>query len=103
MTWLSQILSKRVRGGAITENPFNELALASAGRRRLGCRSRACPGALGDARRLTRAAAQIIEFRSSDHAATHHLDRGDPGRIEREDTLHALAIRDLAQGKVRVD
>src|SRR4051794_36623226 len=51
---------------------------------------------LGDAGRLAAAIAQVIELGAADLAAADHLDRIDHRRIEREDALDALAIRDLA-------
>src|SRR6185437_4838911 len=59
--------------------------------------------ALGDARRLAGQAAQVIELGAPHLAAAHHLDRRDARRVEREDALDALAVRDLAQGEIRVD
>src|SRR5262249_18735913 len=86
-----------------TGNPSDASALAAAGRRRLGCRSRARPGALGDACRLTRETAQIIELCPAHHPATHYFNGSNPRRVERKDAFNSLAVRDLAQGKVRVD
>src|SRR5262249_35863632 len=60
-------------------------------------------GALGDPRPLAGAAAQVIELGAPNDAAPDHLDRGDPGRIERKDALDALAVGDLAQRKARID
>src|SRR5439155_21091053 len=44
-----------------------------------------------------------IQLRPPYHAAASHLDRRDPRRIKRKETLYPLAVGDLAQGKVRVD
>src|SRR4051794_8238899 len=100
MTWLSQILSKRGRGPATA-------SLLRVGRRGLGRgavgRGHGLAAALLDARRLAGAAAQVIELGAADAAAAHDLDRGEAGRIEREDALDPLAIRDLAQREARVD
>src|SRR5262249_32156117 len=51
---------------------------------------------------LASAAAQIIELCAPHHAAPHHLDRGDPRRIERKDAFYPFAVGDLAQGEIRV-
>src|SRR5262249_36969410 len=59
--------------------------------------------ALGDARLLAGAAAEIIELGAANGAFAHHLDRDDARRIEREDALDALAIGNLAQGEARID
>src|SRR5437588_778211 len=59
--------------------------------------------ALGDARRLAPAAAQVVQLGTPHRPAPHHLDRADPRRIERKDALDPLAVRDLAQREVRVD
>src|SRR5258707_6754791 len=103
MTWLSQILSNKVRGCAISgvlqrlgfgfggsrdRDPFAAIVLAAA---------------FGDPRRLAPAAAQIIELGPPHRAAAHDLDRADPRRIEREDALDPLAVGDLAQCEIRVD
>src|SRR5262249_5379108 len=56
-------------------------------------------GALGDARRLAAAAAQVIELGAADLAAAHQLDAGDPRAVEREDALDAFAVGDLAHGE----
>src|ERR1700730_5922207 len=103
MTWLSQILSNKVRGCAIggcsrnsgfgfggpgDRDPFAAIVLAAA---------------LGDARRLAPAAAQGIELGPPSRAAAHDLDRADARRVEREDALDPLAVGDLAQCEVRVD
>src|SRR5207244_6763489 len=105
MTWLSQILSNNVRGCAIWGcsrglgfgfgggGPGHRDPLAAV----------VFAAALGDARRLAAAAAQVIELGAPHRAAAHDLDRADPRRIEREDALDPLAIRDLAQREVRVD
>src|SRR6185437_15193496 len=58
---------------------------------------------LGDARRLAATGAQVIQLGAPDGAAAYDVNRADARRIEREDALDALAIRDLAQGEVRVD
>src|SRR4029079_10638040 len=55
--------------------------------------------ALGDARGLTGASAQIVELGPADVAAAHDLDLVDDRRIEREDALDALAEADLADGE----
>src|ERR1700730_7780058 len=103
MTWLTQILSNKVRGCAIggcsrnsgfgfggpgDRDPFAAIVLAAA---------------LGDARRLAAAAAQVIQLGPPHVAAAHHLDRADARRVEREDALDPLAVRDLAQCEIRVD
>src|SRR5580704_12640368 len=59
--------------------------------------------ALGDARRLAGEAAQVIELRPPDRAASHDLYQGDARRIEREDALDPLAIGNLPQREVRVE
>jgi hypothetical protein len=59
--------------------------------------------ALGNACRLARAAAQIIELRPAHHAAPHYIDRRDPRRVEGEDALHAFSVRHFAQCEVRID
>src|SRR5580704_12898740 len=115
MTWFSQILSKRVRGGAIDSLRLIGF-LGGAGhlgdRFGLGLHARArsfgpgphaVTGTFGDARPLAGEAAQVIELGAPHHAAAHHIDRGDAGRIQREDTLHSLAVRDLPQREIRVD
>src|SRR5262245_48995472 len=61
------------------------------------------PGALGDARRLAAAAAQVIELGTAHLAAAHDLDRIDHRRIERKHALHTLAIGNLAHGEVLVE
>ena len=76
-------------------------ASASAGARALA--AVVVAAALGDARRLAAAAAQVIELGAPHGAAAHHLDRGDARRMQREDALDPFAVGDLAQGEVRVD
>src|SRR5712671_3380045 len=105
MTWLSQILSNKVRGCAISgvlqrlgfgfggggsrdRDPFAAIVLAAS---------------FGDPRRLAPAAAQVIQLGPPHRAAAHDLDRADPRRIERENALDPLAVGDLAQCEVRVD
>src|SRR5215472_184624 len=114
MTWLSHILSKSVRGAAMAVSlRLQTLTLAGCGAGRLGFSScvvaaartvgtYAFAGAFGDARSLAGTAPQIIQLRSPNHAAPHHLDRRDPGRKERKDTLDALAVRNLAQREIGV-
>src|SRR5258708_967994 len=92
MTWLSQILSNKVRGCAISgvlqrlgfgfgaggsrdRDPFAAIVLAAA---------------FGDPRRLAPAAAQIIELGPPHRATAHDLDRADPRRGERKDALDPL-------------
>src|SRR5206468_1178211 len=92
------------RGAALKRRP-NGLGLASA----LGFGLRALPArhvaldhpALGDARRLAGASAQIIELGPADVAAADDLDRIDDRRIEREDALDPLAEADLADRDAR--
>src|SRR5262249_31954511 len=68
-----------------------------------GLAAQAVARAFGDARRLAGAAAQVIELGPPHRAAPHHVDRGDPRRIEREDALDPFAVGNLAQGEVRVE
>src|SRR5438270_3329865 len=100
---LPDLVEERAWPGHLLNPLFWPLLRLGARRCRPGGRPRARAGALGDARPLTGAAAQIIELGPPDYAAAHHFDRRDPRRIEREDALHALAVGNLAQGKVRVD
>src|SRR5688500_5116411 len=51
---------------------------------------------LGNARRLAAPAAQIIELGTPHLAAPYHLDLFDHRREDREDALHPLAVRNLA-------
>src|SRR5271168_3186873 len=104
MTWLSQILSNRVRAAAMASSLRSIVSAGGVrGRRRRCFLAPAVARAFGDARPLAGATAQIIEFRPPHDAAPHHLDCGDPRRIQREDALHTLAVRNLAQGKARID
>src|SRR6185437_14397900 len=107
-TWLSQILSKSVRGFAITSSPVRpslearlpeRLLLAAA----VGGRIAGLALALGNARRLAGAAAQVVELGAPHRALAHDLDHRDARRVEREDALHALAIGNLAQREIRID
>src|SRR5215471_7188982 len=68
----------------------------------LSVRPRGVSGAFGNARRLARAASQIIKLRAPHHAPPHHLDRSDAGRVEGKDALHTLPVRYLAQCEIRV-
>src|SRR4051812_7270032 len=109
-------LSHRRDAGRASPAPTNTLrearpgGEASAFLRRLlrgGGRGRLAGGAvlaaaLLDARRLAGAAAQVIELGAAHLAAAHDLDRGEAGRVEREDALDPLAVRDLAQREARV-
>src|SRR6185295_19436817 len=72
--------------------------LGLAGRRSFGLAAANGP-ALGDTRRLSGAAAQIIELGPAHVAAADHLDMVDDRRIEREDALDAFAEADLADGE----
>src|SRR5688500_10116844 len=58
--------------------------------------------ALGDARGLAAAVAQVIQLGAADGTAADDLDRVDARAIQREDALDALAIADLADGEVAV-
>src|SRR5689334_22622047 len=58
---------------------------------------------LGDAGLLAAQSAQIIELRAAHLAAAHDLDRVDKRRIEREDALDTLAVRNLAHREALVD
>src|SRR5271166_1407556 len=60
-------------------------------------------GALGDARRLAAAVAQVVELGASDLAAAQHLNRVDHRRIDRKNALHALAVGNLADREVLVE
>src|SRR5262249_20938505 len=57
---------------------------------------------LGNARLLAAQSAQIIELGAANFAAAHDFDRVDHRRIERKHALHALTIRDFADGEVLV-
>src|SRR6266540_152842 len=108
MTWLSQILSNSVRGCAIggysRGSGFGVSGFAGGGPGdRDAFAAIVFATALGDARRLAPAAAQVIQLRAPHRAAAHHLDRADARRVERKDALDPLAVGDLAQGEVRVD
>src|SRR5208282_2026173 len=110
-TWLSQILSYRVRGPAMAASSSVAWSLLLRGvgggfRRRVRCDRVVADmerGFLGDARRLAAAAAQIIQLGAPHRAAPHHLDAGDPRAVEREHALDALAVRDLAHREARID
>src|SRR5216684_2398964 len=113
-TWLSQILSKRVRGLLMSFPSFRGVSRASTiaillacgtpGGRRFRCRlRRRIAGALGDPRGLAGQAAEVIELGAPHLAAAHDLDRREARRVEREDALDTLAIGDLAQSEIRVD
>src|SRR6185503_16994673 len=120
MTWLSQILSNRVRGRVIAATPdwiycrrdcVPALAMTQQGASLRGMQRRSNLGkplrlgfgrgaalaavvvaaALGDARRLATAAAQIVELRPSYGAAADDLDRSDARRVQREDALDPFA------------
>src|SRR5579864_1127285 len=112
MTWLSQILSNNVRGcgirslhkvavpakagiqgrsfcrppwapacaGATESNSRSSLALD---RHRDTLAAVVFAAALGDARRLAAAFAQVIELGAPHRAAAHHLDLGDTRRMQR--------------------
>src|SRR5689334_17886379 len=109
-TWLSQILSKSVRGrcaipcslalgrllGRRLHRPLRAAMDDRLGRGRLAA-------ALGDARRLAGAAAQVIELGPPHPAAAHHLDGAEARRVKREDALDALAVGDLAQREARIE
>ena len=69
----------------------------------LGGRVRLVAQLLGDARRLTGAATQVVELRAAHLADAGDLDLGDVRRVEREDALDALAERNLAHGEARPD
>src|SRR3546814_18591401 len=57
---------------------------------------------LGDAGGLAGAAAQVIHLGTAHVAAAHHGDRLDARAVQREDTLDAFAVRNLAHGERRV-
>src|SRR5581483_6629874 len=59
--------------------------------------------ALDNARRLAAAAAQVIELGAAHAAPSHHLDRVDQRRMDREDALDALAVGNLTHGEVLVE
>src|SRR5690349_10803154 len=111
MTWLSQILSNRVRGWAMRvlqslvnivvgfaplSHPTGFLRMGRAerspstsvetdlcvGRRRAAFTAGIFAAALGDACRFAPAAAQVIELGAAHIAAAHDLDRGDARRVE---------------------
>src|ERR1700757_405772 len=107
MTCASQILSNRVRALGIGVLPKKSVVAVGGGRCSSGCRfglaAQLVARALGDARRLPGAPAQVVELGAPHGTAAHHFDRGDAWRIKREDALDALAIADLAQREVRVD
>src|SRR4051794_7504851 len=93
--------------GRLTRRPMRQAQRPLVLLRRCGL-SRRCIAALlatalGDARRLAGAPAQVIELGAADLAAAHDLDRGQARRVEREDALDALAVRDLAQREAGVD
>src|SRR5579859_1443854 len=56
-------------------------------------------GLLGDTRRLAAAITQIIELGATDVTTADHFDLGDIRGVEREDTLDAFAVGDLAHGE----
>src|SRR5215472_9515621 len=96
---MALILDLRLGGGRRRRFGFSRRARAGA----FGLGAQTRTRALGDARALAGATAQIIQLGAAHHPAAHHLDRGDARGIERKDALHPLAVGDLAQGEVRVD
>src|SRR5262249_36574918 len=54
---------------------------------------------LGDAPGLPLLPSQIEELRSANLTLAGHFDPGDGRRLDREDALHADALRDLAHGE----
>ncbi len=54
---------------------------------------------LADTGGLAGAATQVIELGATHHAATHDFDAVDAGGIKREDTLHAFAVAEFADGE----
>src|SRR5260370_34420264 len=105
MTWLSQILSKNVRGCAIL-GCSRGLGFGFGGGGS-GDRDPLAAGifaaALGDARLFAPETAQIIKFGAPHRTAAHNLDRADARRVEWEDAVNPFAIGELGQGQVRID
>ena len=52
---------------------------------------------------LAHAATQVVQLRTPDSAVANHLDRGNRGRVDGEDLLHAHAVRDAADGDGLLD
>src|SRR3546814_14046064 len=87
---------RRNERGAGSELPAPLFGATSDGRRLFGGgRHRAVVAALGDARRLAGAAAQVIELGATHGALADDGDRIDVGRIKREDALDAFTERNL--------
>src|SRR6185437_11065065 len=59
--------------------------------------------ALADTGRFATTSAQVIQLGATHLAAAHNLDRVDHRRVQREDTLDALTVRNLAHREVFVE
>src|SRR4029079_10402510 len=50
-------------------------------------------------RRLAREIPQVVELRAAHRSPLHHLDLGDPGRVQRERPLDAHPVGDASHGE----
>src|SRR5262249_29574913 len=55
--------------------------------------------ALAEAGRLADAVAEVVELGAADHAGALHFHLGDLRRVQRENTFHAFALHDAANGE----